>query len=80
MKPSVLIGSSTEGLAAAKAFKAGLQTQAEVTIWDQGTIFAPERGHAGFTAQMHGALRFRRLRLHGRRSCGKQRQRGGRPA
>jgi len=44
MKPSVLIGSSTEGLPAAKVFQAGLQTEAEVTVWDQGTIFAPSAG------------------------------------
>lgn len=43
MKPSVFIGSSSEGLPAANAIGKGLQPEAEVTIWDQG-IFAPSAG------------------------------------
>ena len=43
MRPSVFIGSSSEGLPAAKVIKAGLELVAEVTIWDQ-EIFPPSAG------------------------------------
>lgn len=36
MKPKIFIGSSVEGIQIAKAVQAGLEHNAEATIWDQG--------------------------------------------
>lgn len=43
MGPSVFIGSSTEGLPAAKAIGAHLQRDTSVTLWTE-SIFGPSQG------------------------------------
>lgn len=42
-RPSVFIGSSSEGLAVAQSLRAQLKDDAEITIWDSG-VFGPGQG------------------------------------
>src|SRR5207248_1409146 len=38
IRPSVFVGSSSEGVAFAHAVRAGLERDAEITVWDEGVF------------------------------------------